>query len=333
MGCQNSRDLGAAPSPELVPVRTDARTDASAAAEKRPEAPAAPADAEAPPAAAPAPDEAPAADEAAASDEDASVDPDAAPEDASVDPDAAPRDEAPQDAEPLDGADDGEARGGDDASDAGDDAEADAGDDAEADFGDDAGDGADGAADAGVEEEKLALEDVDFAVGDNSSDDDCVYFTADHDPPPRSPEPTLDVDVSHGVAPPTAAERRAAADVASAYGDYFCHIRFARGWETAPFRREDAAPLFDTAALACALIRSRELGGERAFILRQTDGSARDWFHGDAPDPVAAPRQFVDGLVHATFQDGAGYVEGLDERRVDELLDEYVDWSSAAFAR
>ena len=63
MGCQNSRDLGAAPSPELVPVRTDARTDASAAAEKRPEAPAAPADAEAPPAAAPAPDEAPAADE------------------------------------------------------------------------------------------------------------------------------------------------------------------------------------------------------------------------------------------------------------------------------
>ena len=32
MGCQNSRDLGAAPSPELVPVRTDARTDASAAA-------------------------------------------------------------------------------------------------------------------------------------------------------------------------------------------------------------------------------------------------------------------------------------------------------------
>ena len=322
MGCQNSRDLGAAPSPELVPVRTDARTDASAAAEKRPEAPAAPADAEAPPAAAPAPDEAPAADEAAASDEDASVD-----------PDAAPRDEAPQDAEPLDGADDGEARGGDDASDAGDDAEADAGDDAEADFGDDAGDGADGAADAGVEEEKLALEDVDFAVGDNSSDDDCVYFTADHDPPPRSPEPTLDVDVSHGVAPPTAAERRAAADVASAYGDYFGHIRFARGWETAPFRREDAAPLFDTAALACALIRSRELGGERAFILRQTDGSARDWFHGDAPDPVAAPRQFVDGLVHATFQDGAGYVEGLDERRVDELLDDYVDWSSAAFSR
>ena len=318
-------------------MRTDARTDASAAAEKRPEAPAAPADAEAPPAAAPAPDEAPAADEAAASDEDASVDPDAAPEDASVDPDAAPedasvdpdaapRDEAPQDAEPLDGADDAEA-------DAGDDAEADGGDDAEADAGDDAGDDADGAADAGVEEEKLALEDVDFAVGDNSSDDDCVYFTADHDPPPRSPEPTLDVDVSHGVAPPTAAERRAAADVASAYGDYFGHIRFARGWETAPFRREDAAPLFDTAALACALIRSRELGGGRAFTLRQTDGSARDWFHGDAPDPVAAPRQFVDGLVHATFQDGAGYVEGLDERRVDELLDEYVDWSSAAFAR
>ena len=318
-------------------MRTDARTDASAAAEKRPEAPAAPADAEAPPAAAPAPDEAPAADEAAASDEDASVDPDAAPEDASVDPDAAPedasvdpdaapRDEAPQDAEPLDGADDAEA-------DAGDDAEADGGDDAEADAGDDAGDDADGAADAGVEEEKLALEDVDFAVGDNSSDDDCVYFTADHDPPPRSPEPTLDVDVSHGVAPPTAAERRAAADVASAYGDYFGHIRFARGWETAPFRREDAAPLFDTAALACALIRSRELDGEGAFTLRQTDGSARDWFHGDAPDPVAAPRQFVDGLVHATFQDGAGYVEGLDERRVDELLDEYVDWSSAAFAR
>ncbi|KAH8061921.1 hypothetical protein JL722_3878 [Aureococcus anophagefferens] len=203
MGCQNSRDLGAAPSPELVPVRTDA----SAAAEKRPEAPAAPADAEAPPAAAPAPDEAPAADEAAASDEDASVD----------------------------------------------------------------------------------------------------------------------------LTRRRRTRAAAAADVASAYGDYFGHIRFARGWETAPFRREDAAPLFDTAALACALIRSRELDGARSRSGRPT--GPRDWFHGDAPDPVAAPRQFVDGLVHATFQDGAGYVEGLDERRVDELLDEYVDWSSAAFAR
>ena len=185
------------------------------------------------------------------------------------------------------------------------------------------------AEDAGgpVEEEKFALEDLDFTIdGTSSSDDDCVYFEAEY-----REDAAVDVDVvSHGPAL-SGDEARKAEEIEAAYADFFEHISFRKGWKACPFRKRDVDVLFHKAAVAVSCIRSRELDGD-SLTLRQTDGSARDWMM-DAHDPVLNPRAFVDGLVHATFLDGNGYVEGLTEQRVDELLDDFVDWSDAAFSR
>ena len=188
----------------------------------------------------------------------------------------------------------------------------------------------------GPVEEKFALEDLDFTIdGTSSSDDDCVHFEADYCEDAavddHREDAAVDVDVvSHG---PTLSgdEARKAEEIEAAYADFFEHISFRKGWKACPFRKRDVDVLFHKAAVAVSCIRSRELDGD-SLTLRQTDGSARDWMM-DAHDPVLNPRAFVDGLVHATFLDGNGYVEGLTEQRVDELLDDFVDWSDAAFSR
>ena len=45
--------------------------------------------------------------------------------------------------------------------------------------------------------------------------------------------------------------------------------------------------------------------------------------HG-AGDVSMATNQFRDGVVHATFQDGNGYIEGLDQDQVDAFIQKYA---------
>ncbi|KAK7237380.1 hypothetical protein SO694_00095054 [Aureococcus anophagefferens] len=49
---------------------------------------------------------------------------------------------------------------------------------------------------------------------------------------------------------------------------------------------------------------------------------ARDWMH-DAPSPADSPNAFLRGLLHATFQDANGYVEGLDAVAVERFRRRY----------
>ena len=60
------------------------------------------------------------------------------------------------------------------------------------------------------------------------------------------------------------------------------------------------------------------------FKMRQLEGSARDWLHGEAASQLGSRSpEFVRGLVHATFRDNEGYVEGLSEQEVDEFLERF----------
>ena len=118
-------------------------------------------------------------------------------------------------------------------------------------------------------------------------------------------------------------EAAAARGIFESYCDFFSHISFRKGWKIPPFKRADAEPAFRRAARVVALIRSRDLSGS-GFTVRQRDGSARDWMH-DAPSPVDSADAFFDGLLHATFQDANGYVEGLTAAEVDRLAGKYAE--------
>ena len=137
---------------------------------------------------------------------------------------------------------------------------------------------------------------------------------------PRRPAPLL---LAEGPPRPFSVDERAAAvKIFESYCDFFEHIAFRKGWKRPPFSRRDAEPLFREAARVVAQIRSRNLRQD-GFVVRQRDGSARDWMH-DAPDPKDSPAAFARGLVHATFQDASGYVEGLDAPTVERLRRRYA---------
>ena len=135
----------------------------------------------------------------------------------------------------------------------------------------------------------------------------------------RAPPPLL---LGEGPAAPVSADERAqAAAIYDAYAGFFDHISFRKGWKRPPFPRRDADPLFRRVARVAAMARSRDLR-RAGFALRQPDGAARDWMH-DAPSPADSPNAFLRGLLHATFQDANGYVEGLDAVAVERFRRRY----------
>lgn len=60
--------------------------------------------------------------------------------------------------------------------------------------------------------------------------------------------------------------------------------------------------------------------------LRMIDGSGREylWTVCENPDILENPLNFVVGLVHATFKDGVGYVEGLSKDKVDHYITRFM---------
>ena len=137
---------------------------------------------------------------------------------------------------------------------------------------------------------------------------------------PAAPAPTAAPARPRRDAPMTAAELAAADEVERAYHEFFNFLPFKRGWKQPPFSPRAAAPNFRRAARIVSLVRSREL--PPGFSLRAVDGAARDWMH-DAPSPADSPNAFLRGLLHATFQDANGYVEGLDAVAVERFRRRY----------
>jgi hypothetical protein len=125
--------------------------------------------------------------------------------------------------------------------------------------------------------------------------------------------------------------RTRANEVAMAYDSFFDHISFRKGWKQLPFTRHDVEATFPIAARIVALARTEILDvRDEGIKLRQVEGSARDWMHSsECPQLLrSSPDEFVCGLVHATFQDANGYVEGLDKSEVDRFIATYYTYSS-----
>lgn len=118
-----------------------------------------------------------------------------------------------------------------------------------------------------------------------------------------------------------------AKSIVAAYEEFFNHIGFRKGWKVPPFSREEVGAAFLAAALVVARARVLVLDPRDPGIkIRQVEGSARDWMH--SPECAVLlredPDSFIAGLVHATFKDGKGYVEGITEQEVGNFLELYL---------
>lgn len=71
------------------------------------------------------------------------------------------------------------------------------------------------------------------------------------------------------------------------------------------------------------VVRTRAVLDKRdpSFKLRMVDGAAREflWTLTKKPTAASAPK-FIRDLVHATFRDGKGFVEGLTREQLDEYI-------------
>jgi hypothetical protein len=122
--------------------------------------------------------------------------------------------------------------------------------------------------------------------------------------------------------------------VFDAYRDHWRQLRFRRGWSSAAFELEGCEQVLDTAATITVRIRDVLDALNPCVKLRQVDGSARVFLAHARRSPNPALLQYCDqqgyvasfvrSLVHHSLRDANGYVEGLTEARVDELL-ELVD--------
>jgi hypothetical protein len=57
-----------------------------------------------------------------------------------------------------------------------------------------------------------------------------------------------------------------------------------------------------------------------SFKMRMVDGAAREYFWTLKKSPVGCPEKFIREVVHATFKDGRGFVEGLTEEMIDDFI-------------
>eukprot|EP00662_Eupelagonemidae_sp_cell21_P024817 gene24817-53303_t len=60
-------------------------------------------------------------------------------------------------------------------------------------------------------------------------------------------------------------------------------------------------------------IRFRKGARRGELTVRMAGGNAVAWLRGAPPDAAAQPRRFVRDVVHHTFRDAAGYIDGLDQ--------------------
>ena len=57
-----------------------------------------------------------------------------------------------------------------------------------------------------------------------------------------------------------------------------------------------------------------------SFKMRMVDGAAREYMWSISKVPKDGAERFIRGIVHATFKDGRGYVEGLSEAKIDQFI-------------
>eukprot|EP01006_Ploeotia_vitrea_P053402 TRINITY_DN67784_c3_g16_i1.p1 TRINITY_DN67784_c3_g16~~TRINITY_DN67784_c3_g16_i1.p1 ORF type:complete len:697 (-),score=82.20 TRINITY_DN67784_c3_g16_i1:187-2277(-) len=126
--------------------------------------------------------------------------------------------------------------------------------------------------------------------------------------------------------PLTSEEKRAVMEVVEAYKQFWNHIKFRKGWAQPPIRQDTVEDLLTKAAEFVVRIRKHLDSKTDGVTLRLRDGSAQDFLWDIDFVPKENPERFVKELVHATFKDSRGYVEGLSEEMVDEYMTEIKDF-------
>jgi hypothetical protein len=114
--------------------------------------------------------------------------------------------------------------------------------------------------------------------------------------------------------------------IVSSYECFFGHISFRKGWRKVPFTRCEVHDDFVAAAQIVARARLEILNVRNPGLkIRQVEGSARDWLHTSESAQLLRTDKclFQQRLVHETFKDAHGYVEGLDEHQVDSIIATY----------
>eukprot|EP01124_Arcella_intermedia_P034985 TRINITY_DN8803_c0_g3_i1.p1 TRINITY_DN8803_c0_g3~~TRINITY_DN8803_c0_g3_i1.p1 ORF type:complete len:389 (-),score=121.06 TRINITY_DN8803_c0_g3_i1:59-1225(-) len=105
--------------------------------------------------------------------------------------------------------------------------------------------------------------------------------------------------------------------VKDAYSAFWDNIKFKRGWEKPLFSKEEVDHLLEEAADIVVEIRNGLDQKDPSFKLRMLEGNGREFLWSVQEHPRSNPSNFVRGLIHATFQDANGYVEGLTKEAVE----------------
>eukprot|EP00296_Roombia_truncata_P000048 JP435706.1.p1 GENE.JP435706.1~~JP435706.1.p1 ORF type:complete len:575 (-),score=77.33 JP435706.1:149-1873(-) len=116
--------------------------------------------------------------------------------------------------------------------------------------------------------------------------------------------------------------------VVGAYLDIFNHIAVRNGWRRLAFAAPDVLPLLETAARVVVRVRTELDKANPGLRVRQLDGSAREYLFSLSSNPNPAlegqdpeyVNLVVRNVVHYTFRDANGYVEGLSEASLDEFI-------------
>jgi len=81
--------------------------------------------------------------------------------------------------------------------------------------------------------------------------------------------------------------------------------------------------LLTEAAEIVVKIRSQLDKENPSFKLRMLEGNVREYLWTQVRHPKKNPRKFIRDIVHATFQDANGYVEGLNAKKIDEFIEKF----------
>eukprot|EP00759_Apiculatamorpha_spiralis_P011278 PhF_6_TR18679/c0_g1_i2/m.27303 len=108
--------------------------------------------------------------------------------------------------------------------------------------------------------------------------------------------------------------------VMDAYGQYWDHIRFRKGWAKPAFEPNDVKEHFEEAAEYVVRIRRHLDTVNPGMKMRMLDGTVQTWLQTCTAADAKDPTKLVLLLVHHSFQDATGYVEGLNKESVDSMM-------------
>jgi len=120
--------------------------------------------------------------------------------------------------------------------------------------------------------------------------------------------------------PLTAVQLENATRVKDAYLDFWRNLKFRKGWDAPLFAAEEVDDLLSHAAEIVVRVRTWLDDAHPGFCMRVVGGSSQEFLWDLDYHPRERPDAFLRGLVHATFKDAKGYVEGLSEAQLDDFM-------------